>query len=520
MPCRFLRRESDPPPQAPNRAKSSIKRFDNFVVWTAVSSGDNCPNQVVTHVGDASNGGSGCDGDVNIITRTYLVTDASGNTASCTQTINQEADPMTVALTPSVYACGYNISCNGASDGSISTAVTGGCVPYTYSRNNAGTTSGIGNLPAGTYDVTVTDAQGCTVSGSIILTEPDPLVIVSIVPKVYNCGYNISCNGYNDGEVDVTISGGASCEPYTVALSNAQTQSNTGSSPVNHSGLVAGTYDVVITDANGCTVGGGFVLTQPDPLVVSAGPNATVFFGYPDSACTLLQASGEAGGCAPYSYQWVDGNTNAVVSNTNSANVCPDTTTDYTLTITDDNGCTFSDVVRVCVIDVHCGNNGDKIFLCHVPPGNPENQNNICIALSGAIAHLAEVHGGDYLGPCNPSGAVDPCLDDAPAKMAGNTGGHGAAGAILEGEAVFDAFPNPFAATTILRFSVPTDDHVSILVYNMAGVEIMNLFEGDVTAGKSYEIEFSPTDVPGGIYFGRMFTTTGEAIVRKLVMQR
>ena len=124
----------------------------------------------------------------------------------------------------------------------------------------------------------------------------------------------------------------------------------------------------------------------------------TVYFGYAPAACTDITATA-TGGTPPYTYAWSNGEA------TETINVCPEETTSYSVTVTDANGCVGeAGPVEVRVIDVHCGNNGDKVALCHLPPDNPSNVQSICVAPSAVPDHLSH---GDYLGDC--SVTADPC---------------------------------------------------------------------------------------------------------------
>jgi hypothetical protein len=116
-----------------------------------------------------------------------------------------------------------------------------------------------------------------------------------------------------------------------------------------------------------------------------AGPDQTVVYGYGSNCATL---TGEAsGGIPPYTYSWSPG---ASAPNKAITQVCPTTTTTYTLTVTDANGCTSADGITVFVNDVRCGKNMDKIKICH-------NGNEICIDTRDVQDHLAH---GDLLGNC------------------------------------------------------------------------------------------------------------------------
>jgi hypothetical protein len=100
------------------------------------------------------------------------------------------------------------------------------------------------------YTVTVTDANGCIVTATITLTEPAVLT-ASI------SGTNVSCNGGSDGIADLTPGGGTGA--YTFNWSNLAITEDI-------SGLTLGTYDVTVTDANGCTANASVTLTEPAPI--------------------------------------------------------------------------------------------------------------------------------------------------------------------------------------------------------------------------------------------------------------
>jgi len=204
---------------------------------------------------------------------------------------------------------------------------------------------------------------------------------VSLAADVVNCGYNISCYGANDGSIATTSNG----SNLTYAWSN-------GSSGAVASGLGAGTYSVTVIDGFGCSANASATLTEPDPLVVDAGQDQAVYYGYTPLSCANLSGSA-TGGCQAYGYNWSNGHT------TNSQTVCPSTSTSYTLTVTDNNGCTANDVVDICVVDVICyaGNsNNQKVEMCHVA-GNGSSHD-ICISPNAVPAHLAH---GCSLGACS-----------------------------------------------------------------------------------------------------------------------
>ena len=149
---------------------------------------------------------------------------------------------MDISATWSDYT-GYGVSCNGASDGSIDVTVTGGTGVYTYDWSNGAFTEDLDGLSAGTYSVTVTDENNCSVSIEVEITETEAMDI-SATWSDYT-GYGVSCNGASDGSIDVTVTGGTGV--YTYDWSN-------GAFTEDVSGLSAGTYSVTVTDENNCSV--------------------------------------------------------------------------------------------------------------------------------------------------------------------------------------------------------------------------------------------------------------------------
>ena len=151
-------------------------------------------------------------------------------------------------------------------------------------------------------------------------------------------------------------------------------------------------YDGLDNDCDGLVDEGVNVLS------IEAGDCEVVLYGYVPESCEALAVTVN-GGVAPYSYLWSDGSTSSTTV------VCPEETTIYTIVVTDNSGNTAEDNVTVQVIDVHCGNNNNKILLCHIPPENPENAHVVCITPSAIPDHLTH---GCYVGVCD---APDPCED-------------------------------------------------------------------------------------------------------------
>lgn len=236
------------------------------------------------------------------------VTDANGCSAILTRTVNQPT-----ALAPSITA--QSPLCFGNATGSIAVTATGGTAPVSAQWLDSHTSLSRTGLTAGVYAVTLTDANSCTVTTSISLTQSPALTGSTSVT-------NVSCFNGSNGIIDLTVGGGTT--PYGYSWSNgATTQDVSGLTTIGHS--------VTITDANGCQLTQGATVSQPTQLVVSA---ATVDVLCPNQAPSGSIATQVNGGTTPYSYLWSNGSTQPTVQGLSAGS--------YTLVVTDTQGCTAS----------------------------------------------------------------------------------------------------------------------------------------------------------------------------------
>ncbi len=236
-----------------------------------------------------------------------VLTDANNCNANISYTIT-EPDPL---IMPNSVT---DILCYGDSTGAINITVSGGVAPYTYNWSNSETTEDISGLGAGTYSVTVTDANNCNLLASYAVTEPSALVVSGVVT-------NVLCNGNSTGAINLTVSGGVA--PYTYSWSNSATIQDI-------SGLQAGTYQVTVTDANLCTFINTYTLTEPlSATSVSVTLTHVQCYGDSTGAINITVS----GGVAPYTYAWSNGGITQDLSGLEA--------TTYWVTITDANTCPF-----------------------------------------------------------------------------------------------------------------------------------------------------------------------------------
>lgn len=272
----------------------------------------------------------------NLLAGTYtqVVTDANGCTATDSATIDEPTPLSATATANQLSPCGDAISCYNGNDGGITLQVNGGTTPYSYQWTGPGgfssTSANPTGLGAGAYSVVIVDANSCSTSASIFLTQPDPMDgLIDALSN--NCGYILSCNGASDGTLfAVGVFGG--CPPYQYQWSNGDTDSIA-------TGLSAGTYTLTITDAGGCQIVRSATINEPPLLTANAIPQPANCDDSPDGSIDMTIN----GGCMPYQITWTGPN------GYTSSDQNPDSLFNgsYSYTIVDNNGCSTTGTVFV-----------------------------------------------------------------------------------------------------------------------------------------------------------------------------
>ena len=238
----------------------------------------------------------------NLDTGTYVctITDTNGCTTTASASITQ---PGSVTPLPGLPVSSTDLLCNNDSSGTaaVNTVLLGGTPPYTYAWSTGDVTSSVSGLHAGSITLTIIDALGCTADTTFNITEPLPITTGITNPSPYFCGYDVSCNGLTDANIDLSVGGGTA--PYSYSW-------NGGTYTTEDLSLIgAGIYNVTITDTNGCIANDSYTVTEPGPIVVNI--SSPVNAGGFNIACKG-ESSGRiytavTGGCAQYTYDWGSG---------------------------------------------------------------------------------------------------------------------------------------------------------------------------------------------------------------------
>jgi len=307
---------------------------------------------------------------------TIKVTDNNGCTLTNGVSITQPA-------VLSVTTTNTHAYCN-LPNGTATANVSGGTGTYTYSWNpGSQTTAKATGLLVGSYTVSITDNHHCTTSASVTITQPT-LATASITSTT-----NVGCHNGSNGSATITGNGGTT--PYTYLWNPG------GQTTATATGLFALSYTATVTDNNGCSATATTTLTEPTQITASISEPKIIC---KDSTGILI--ANASGGTPPYKYNWSSGATGGI------ATITPIATNDYSVIVTDNNGCTASanivlqygpafavDITgkkSVCV--------GDSTLICANAIGAidgvfyqwaPVNSTNGCILVSPSIASVYTV---------------------------------------------------------------------------------------------------------------------------------
>jgi gliding motility-associated-like protein len=270
---------------------------------------------------------------------TVTVTDANG----CSKT-----STLSIAAPQALLAGVLNVNgatCFEQANGSATASAAGGTLPYTYTWSNGSTNIIANNLVAGTYGLTITDANLCTKTSSAIITQPTAITATTTSEST-------SCNGGQDGKATVLPTGGT--PTYSFAWNNGISQTT-----ANVIGLTSQNYIVTITDTKGCTLTKTITVDEPSAIIVTANVTDALCFG----SSTGTANAQATGGTGAFAYKW---NSTPVQNNASAQNL---PLGNYIVTATDANGCfnttsiSISEpaaiTINAVVLDAKCNGNSD-----------------------------------------------------------------------------------------------------------------------------------------------------------------
>ena len=269
-----------------------------------------------------------------------------------------------------------NITCFGDADGAISISVTGGTLPYqyTWTKNNLpfSTIEDIANLGPGNYTISVTDANGCgPATANFTIMEP-PLLTVTLGNQT-----NILCYSAATGAISVNVGGGTPIEisagifSYTFFWSGPNGFTSTEKDLTE---LSAGTYNLTVTDQNGCSKSLTVILTQNTEIIITAITTPITCYGANNASISLTVS----GGVGPYQAAWDN-----LATGLFQDNLGPGT---YIIVITDALGCQKPITVVIPDVPVFMVNPIVQQISCF-----GANDGSINLNLTGGIAPVTMI---------------------------------------------------------------------------------------------------------------------------------
>jgi len=308
---------------------------------------------------------SGGNGDTatNLAAGNYSVTITSNNGCSIVKnfTINE---PPALVITKTGQT---DVSCFSGSNGSLAINVTGGTGTYTYSWAPAGGTSANPTgLSAGTYTVTVTDANGCTATENYAITQP-----TALAPTITK--NDVSCNGGSNGSATVSVTGGTGAYTYSWAPA--------GGTAATASGLAAGNYTVTITDANLCQTTASVLIEQPTLLEATISKTDVLCNQANNGTATVTPT----GGTGNYTYLWSPSGGTAATATGLSPNI-------YSVQVTDANGCFIIKTINIVEPTVLSATDSHTNVSCY--GGNNGSASVVATGGTGNYSYLWAPSGG------------------------------------------------------------------------------------------------------------------------------
>jgi hypothetical protein len=417
-------------------------------------------------------------------TVTLTVTDVHSLTATCTATVTvvDNSAPHAICKNKTVYL-------SDASSGTGSASITvsdinngswDNCTLGTLSLNT--TSFSCSNLGANTVTLTVPDVNGNSATCTATVT-----VVDNSAPHVSCKNYTLNLSGGTGTVTGSNIDNGSwdNCSIASMTVSpNTFTCANAGANTVtltvtDGSGNSAScTATVTVQYQPSCTIS-----ITPSSSTYTGGIDNNIYLGYGSQSATI---TANATGGSGFTYSWSP--STRLSSSTAQSPVFTPTasgTYTYTVTATNSNGCSTTCTVSFCVVDARDPSHSNKVILCHIPPGNPSNPQQLSISSSAVSAHLTG-HTGDHLGPCWGGCGTGPKFGGQPVAE--------------EHSHEFKVYPNPTEG--MINVVIPD-------IYTSAEITIMDVTgrvvgQKSVTDNKGEVNQFDLGGVARGVYLVRI----------------
>lgn len=385
-------------------------------------------------------------------------------------------------------------SCAGQSNGSIEITAEGGTPGYSYNWSTGGTTDSIGGLSANTYNLTVTDANTCEKVEAIVLSAPAALNVVATATDA-------SCYGFEDGTVQLAVTGGTTTffTGYSYNWDNGDKTQN----------ITVGEddYDVVVTDANGCTGSTSATVGEPDEIVMST-PSTTdnVCYGGMAGAISFTASGGEGG----FLY-YVGSDTSSSGSFTGLKSG------KHTVKAVDQTGCEVKQdlslsepsqiVIKASTGDASCATCSDGTIDLTVSGGTT----GYTYAWNDAIT--TEDRSGLSVDTFSVTVTDANSCTQSKGGLVISVGTSIAKADVKENE--LNVYPNPAVYDITLEYTLVGNVNVNASLYAQNGVLVKNFVNGNKPAGYYNEV-YQVSDLKYGVYYLRF--VAGEQVITKKIL--
>lgn len=335
---------------------------------------------------------------------TYTVTVYDQFECSATSTVFIEQPPAINIIT----VVNLPPSCNGGNDGELEVSANGGSGGFSYLWSNGAIGNLIEGLTAGSYTVTVNDSQGCEQTRTLIVTQPNPIVVT------FTNQQNVSCFGGQNGQVQSNVTGGNGSNTYVWS---------DGSTDNIRTDLPAGQLTVTVTDGLGCTSSSSVSITQPSSISTNLIQSIPASCSGASDGGLIVEATG---GTGDKNYMWSNG-----VNGSSNLNI---SSGEYRVTVTDANSCTATAIFSVAtnapfsivntIDNVSCfGLNDGSINIEVIPEGdymyiwnNGDTTNLITSLIAGAytvtIADVTGCFSVSTISVSQPNAISEPIVED------------------------------------------------------------------------------------------------------------